>query len=274
MLSPTVRIDAGNWLRGQMLLSTRSKTLPSESLARAVAFVVKDARDHTPFVTVGQIDTELSVTVTPTIGARGKPLKNKKTYLTTGLGQRHTPDEHPTIPLTWLIIGARARPGSNYNQVTGQRWQITGGHPYKGHSVSEFGAIMAGLVDKMTKGRHSGSHFFQATWGPVLAALVPLMPARYQGYFTRISGRAARDIGRAQLRSAGASATLQIENRVGMSGAYPNYDRQVNEAAHRVLVPVLQSAIDRNYHAQMSEIAKRGLIDLQAPLRALGYVVS
>lgn len=280
MLQPTLKVDSHNWLQGQILLRQNSKTLPGEALARAVGFVVKDARDHTPFVTMGKIDTELAVEVIPMIGARGKPLKNKKFYKTSGLGQRRSPDAHPSVPLTWLIIGARAKPGSNYNQITGGRWQISGGHPFKGHSVSEFGSIMAKYIDKMVKGRHSGTHFFQASWGPVLAALAPLVPQKYKDYFSRIAGKKAFketriDIGTAQLTGAGTTqATLKIENRVGMSGEYPGYDQQVNAAAHRVLEPVLQRAIDANYIQQMQEAGRRGLLDSGPALRSMGFNVS
>lgn len=274
----TCQIDTTNWLRGHELLHRYSRTMPSEALAKSVAFVVKDAKARTAYVPPDRIDTELAVQVTPVIGARGKPLSTKyaknRVYNANGTGSGGNP--YPEVPLAWLMIGARANVGSKFNASTSGRWAIAGGHPFKGHSVSEFAGIMSQLVSRMVKSRRSSTHFFEQSWNAVLTALAPFVPARYQAYFQGAAGRTGmpNEIGKADMAGRGTLApSLRIENRLGMDGEFPNLDAQRNAAAHRILEPALQAAIDRNFEEQMEIAARRGLLDEAPKLRVVGFEV-
>ena len=129
----------------------------------------------------------------------------------------------------------------------------------------------------MVSARHSSTHFLMQSWNPVIAALVPFVPSRFQAHFRNVAGKAAKrnisNMGGASMAGQGTTnATLTIENKMGMAGRNPTLDAKRNAAAHRILGPVLQSAIDRNFQTQMKIAAERGLLDLSPRLRQLGFM--
>src|SRR6185312_15305949 len=98
------------------VLRQYSRSAPGQSLPRAVAFVVKDAKANTPFTGTGRIDAELQVETTPRISSRtGRPVKsgrNKNVYSVTEGG------------LATKVVLARMRPYSYYNVLTDRKYAL------------------------------------------------------------------------------------------------------------------------------------------------------
>lgn len=268
----TCSIDARNWSAAQRIIMQHSKTLPGEALPRAVAFVVREAKARTPFTTIGQIDSELSVISTPMLSTRGArkglPLKSGKNLVNVVEGG-----------LATKIVLARLHLGSKYNTLTDMKYALDRANFSLGGGVAGFWAKVEETAERMAKSRHSSTHFLQVTWNAVLNALAPLVPATYQGAVRRWAGGddkygIAPDLGRAQMAGAGTGyATLTIENRAGMDDRFPNISKQRNEAAHRLLVPALQTAIDANFDKQMELINRNKWLDNSSSLRMLGVSV-
>src|ERR1035437_5242566 len=102
----TCSIDTRSWVRAQSVLLSHTKTKTSQGLARAVAFVVKDAKMESikRNVPISRIDADLDRPVTT---SRGNALKRTA-----------------TITYREAIMMARMNPASNYNKMTASRWAI------------------------------------------------------------------------------------------------------------------------------------------------------
>lgn len=275
LIASTCRIDTGHLLAAQKIFDRFSKTAPSESLNRTVIFVVRDAQNHTPFVPPSRIDAELSVDVAPRISQRtGRPVSRRTRNASVISARAGGRSFVPGVPFTWLIIGARAKPGSRYNQLTGHRYALAQ-HPLKGVPRSGFAAAMAAAVARMVNPRHSSSHFFQHAWTTIIEKLLPFVPAQYRrglGSFKR--GNIREDFGEVSPAEPGlVKATCTIDLRIGLAGENAVLDQKRNEAMHRILGPILQDAIDREFHSKLAEAARRGLADQRAALAAHGFVI-
>lgn len=269
------KIDTTDLMRAQAVFFEYGKTVPALALNRTVLFITKAAQQASPSTGLARIDSELAVEVAPRIGKRGNPLKSGKDYKVVGLGKRNPSREfHPTVELAWLIIGARAKPGSNYNTKTSNRYAIRGGHPFKGQKRSQFRYIMQDHVNRMVKQRHRGSGFFMQSWGAIIAKLIPHVPASYRSGFGSLIGRKTNPaLGWVQPAVPGPTPVCIIELRLGMQGKYPALDSQRNQAMHTILGPILQTAISSEYQSKMEEAARRGWIDRAPQLRRLGFDV-
>lgn len=275
LIASTCRIETGHLLAAQKIFDRFSKTAPAESLNRTVLFVVRDAQNRTPFVPPSRIDAELSVDVTPRISQRtGRPVSRRTRNASLISARAGGRSFVHGVPFTWLIIGARAKPGSRYNRLTGGRYALAQ-HPLKGVPRSGFAAAMAAAVSRMVNPRHSSSHFFQHTWSAIIEKLLPFVPSKYRrGLGTFKRGAIDPDLGAVNPAEPGlVKATCAIDLRLGMSGEWGNLDAQRNAAMHRILGPILQDAITREFHSKMAEAARRGLADQRAALAANGYVV-
>ena len=185
-----------------------------------------------------------------------------RVYSANGVGSGGEP--FPEVPLLWLLISARAKAGSKYNLSTDSHWAIGGGHPFKGRRVSEFASISESFESRMVKSRHSSANFMKSSWSEILKVL----GATY-------SLPAAAGLSQAiPARPGSLEVSCRIDNLMGMSGRYSNLDDKRNAAAKRVLLPVLQRAIDREFEGKMREAARRGLLEDVGLLRSLGVVVS
>lgn len=280
----TYNLDTRAFMQGFALVRSRSRTNTVDALHRAVAFVVEDAKDQTKKVTVGTIDSELAVKVVPRIGARGKPLsmKNSKNrnYTAGGLGKRGSPDIKPAVPLLYLIMSARAKAGSNFNRLTGNRWRLPM-HPAKGLRGPAMWRAMEDAQGRMVRNRHRTTAWFHSSWNAIISQLAGVVPSGYRAHFLKVAGRAAiqHELGRVTFADpASDKPTVIIENMVGMApGKVPmgasGLERR-NEAAHRVLGPALQRAIDANYVKALELAYKQGM-QLTAPqMLALGFKVT
>jgi len=272
-----MQIDTSNWMKARAVLMQYSKTEPSQSLHRAVAFVVNDAKRHTPFTDISRIDTELMVEATPAVLKSGQLSKDKKR-------QREviTAIKGSSPPLAALIISAQvlrvdttaSQPGmSNYNRLTDMKYARTAS-PFKGVSRAAGAALMTAAISRMVKARHSSTHFFQISWNSILAKLAPYVPAGYRSTVMNWASRGGQpspELGNViPSKPNEAFATCTIQNLIGMDSRWPNLMQQRNEAAHRIMDRVLQKSIDRNFHEMVGKIIKDDIIELKAPLIAHG----
>src|ERR1017187_2982103 len=128
-MNVTCQINTTNWMAAQQIIMAHGRSLPSEALPRAVAFIVRDAKRMTPVVSPSTINTDLFVETSPKVLLSGKlsVAKNKQNDVVTVTGKGTGAGEFKEVPLAWLMIGARAKPLSNYNDMVSMRWLIQGG---------------------------------------------------------------------------------------------------------------------------------------------------
>lgn len=266
----TCRLDTRNFMAAHQILHRFARN-PAESLHKAVGYVVEAAKDNTPVTTMSRIDTDLSVVTTPVLvtrGARiGLPLKDGSNRII--IGGMDT--------LAVKIILARLKVGSNYNILTDNRYAIDRATFSPGMKRGGFLLRLQQAAARMVKSRHSSTGFFKITWNPLLTAIADYVPARFKAHFKAVGGRPPVTSALGTFTPAPSNTpnvTCMIENNVGLQQTYPTLMAIRNADAHRVLGPVLQSAIDRNFIVQMRLIHERGLLDHSPELKALGVNIS
>lgn len=221
--------------------------------------------------------------VTPVIGKRGRPLSMK--YAKNRLYSANlTPSgagAFKNVPLSWLLISARALQTSEYNIGTSWHWLIGGGiHPLKGHAVSEFASIMQAIISRMVKARHSSTHFLQSCWIPAIRALEPFadrsaVRGRAASAGPRSNEKFVPDSGSAIPAVEGVLyAVAEIINAAGMKGYGDALDRKHNEALWLYGGPALQEAIDDEARNTMQYVNDHEFDRAFGPLRAKGFLVS
>jgi hypothetical protein len=273
-LEVTCRIDTQKWVQAQGILMSHTKTKTSQGLARAVAFVVKDAKLESikRNVPISRIDADLDRPVTT---SRGKAL-NGKTTLTYGMA----------------VVLARANPNSRYSKMTDNRWPVVFGAkpsdfampkdyrhgiPNGNPWVLFLDAIVKPMVERMRSARHSSSGFLAITWNPVLDAISTYVDDKYKAAVGAWSGYSAKKkllfgVGDARMVGEGTQkCTLTVFNQLGMSSLYPNLDKERNAAVHRILGPILQASIDKNFKRQCQVAWDKYGIDLESKLKSLGF---
>ncbi len=273
-MNVTCRINTTNWMAAQKIIMAHGRSLPSEALPRAVAFVVKDAKDNTPVTSISRIDTELSVTTTPVLSTRGAraglPLKSGKNTVTAN-------DEEDSLGIKIQL--ARLNRYSDYNILTDMRYALDRATFSPGMGRAGFFAKLKLKLQLMAKSRHSSTGFFQVTWNPMLGMLAMLVPANYRGAVMTWAGGGSRKsmpVGLAAVEMSGRGTnftSLKIENRVGMDEKYPTISAIRNMRAHQILTPVLQTAINSNFDKQMEIISTKGWLAKAPELKALGVNV-
>ncbi len=276
----TCKMNTTNLTRGIAIARKYSKRAPAVAVNTAAFFIARQARVDTPVTSIGRIDNELGVIATPILSTRGKraglPLRSGRKSIAANLAVTAGGGAFAAVPLTWLLISARAKPGSNFNKLTADRWKLPQ-HPLKGHRVSEFAAIMAAAVQRMTSARHSGTSFFASAWIPVIRILEAFVAAKYrrgaaQGPSAGGRRNVSDDHGRVQPALEGATrAICVISNMIGMSGRLGELDERRNAALLAVAGPALQSAIDKEYWKTMQYVAKQELLADAPQFNTVGF---
>lgn len=254
-------------MRAHQILHQYSKTEPSEALHKTVAFVVHDAKDHTPFTSLGRIDTDLSVQMTPGILESGERSKSKKR-------QREVVNI-PIAGLASMIVVARMHPGSRYSRLTDNRWPVVKPNT---HGRGAFWLWVQARAEKMVKSRHSSTHFLQISWNTILLKLAAFVPMSYRGAVMTWAGGIQPPIdGMGDVTPARPNepfAVCTISNLFGMDPGHPTLSENRNLAAHGILEPVLQGAIDRGFDRAMEQAAKKGLVSRMPSMAASGVMVN
>lgn len=261
------RIDTSNLIAAQSIFNRHSRHDPAHNINRTALFVVLDAQRTTHFTTVSKIDAQLQVTTTPVLVTRGPrtglPLKSGKTTSTTTFGS-----------VAARIILARLNPNSSYNLMTDRKWLLNKDTFSPGMGKAGFERKVEQKAVQMARARHSSIKFFLSSWNPVIRDLIAALGSK------RIPGGATgdRDIdsaisGAEPARGGQLTTQCVVENRIGMSGRFPNLDLQRNIYAHQHLKPRLQAAIDKEFTSKMLEAERRGWLRDRPELARLGFEV-
>jgi hypothetical protein len=241
-LSPIYKIDASGLNRGLDLARDWTKRTPMEAVNTASLEVAIGAKNRLPFVTVGRIDTELATIKTEVIhiGKRGKPHKKTKNRFSGGLG---TSTKHPDVPLAVLIVQARARATSTYNQLTNNRYALAQS-PFKGVSRQAGRLAMRLAVSRMIARRHSAIAFLKAGWIPAIKKLLSVSNNKWRRGGAAFDGSGAfygGALGTAKPAVANYYALCTIENDIGYEGLNAS---SFNHALQLYGGPALQAALD------------------------------
>lgn len=212
----------------------------------AAYYIAGNAKNFMPFVGATKVNTELGVTVSPIVKKDGTLSKrNRKSY---GKGVSRS-----GVPITALIVAARANPASRYNvgdgdyKGTNSRYALAV-NPFKGVSRAAGAAAMRLLVRKMVSARRKSGHFLQSGWIGAIKALKPLAVVS-----RRVSDAAPLDgakfdyndeeRGQAIPAVAGSwRVSAEIANSTGLQGVNA---ANFNAALHLYGEPALQAAIDK-----------------------------
>jgi hypothetical protein len=268
-----IRLDTSKFMEGFQLLRKRSKTAAQPALARAIGFVLEEAKRKTEPTSLGRIDMELEVSTIPVLVTRGEraglPRRDKKTAVEISQGG-----------LGWKIMLARLNRYSNYNILTDMRFALDRKTFSPGMGRAGFLAKLELYEQRMVKSRHSSTGFFKISWNAVIAALIQYMPEGYRGHFMAVAGSGKdmtlefMEIGSAE--SSGKDTltpVITIQNKVGLDAQFPTINAIRNMEANRILRPILQRAIDKEFQSQCQVAFERGLLD-EPGLEALGFVIS
>lgn len=263
-------IDMSGLQRGLHFAQQYTNRTPAQLVNTTGAEVAIVAKNTMPFVTMPTIDAELAVIKVPRIGKRGKPLKKSPNYKG-GTGT----SKNPAVPLSVLIIQARARPGSGYNQSTNSRYAIRAS-PFKGVSRAAGRAAMAAAESRMIKTRHSSGSFLKAGWIPAVRIMLTYSVNKYRRGSSAgppLEGAKSyfgANLGSATPAQAGSTnATCIIENLIGYEGKNA---ASFNRALQLHGLPTLQAAVDgegaKNMQYYLDHSAKE---ELEGPVnRAWG----
>lgn len=267
------KLDTRNLMAAQAIFQQYSRQTPAAALNRTVMFVLYGAQKLTPFVTGGEIDSELSVLSTPLLSTRGKT----KGQIRKPKKKGGSPPQAVSIGeggLAQLIVVARLHRYSNYNVLTDQRYALDWASFSPGAGVWGFWAEVSKVAERMVKSRHSSTHFFEASWTAIIKKLKPFVPRAYGG--TEISTRKVNpELGDVEpAKPGGTTVMCVISNKIGMDDKFPTINAIRNMEAHRILEPVLQRAINAEYDSKMKLFAQEGWFEKRTALKQLGFTVT
>lgn len=233
-------------------LGFTSRTL-TEQCVTSLGIICSNARRDTPFVEPGEIDEELAVTATPGLlksGALSKAKNRQREVVTV-----------PEDGLAAMIVLARMHPGSNYNQLTGNRWALDKPDT---HGAAEFAAWVQAAAVRMVKGRRSSTHYLMAGWiEPIrLCISSPFFKGRYRtiqsgskGSF-KLDQRDPARLGGMTIELGADDVTVTAVNDVG-DGSNDVLDSKHQAALIRYGTPPLQAAVDKEASDMLAELSQR-----------------
>jgi hypothetical protein len=267
---PLIRLDTTNLMKAQRLLNYFSKTSPAESLNKTGAFVVHTAKDMTPVTSMARIDAELQVDSVPVLYVRGPKKGTKKP----GKKLHYNVTEGG---LATKVVLARLNRYSNYNVLTDMKYAIDRASFSPGEGASGFWGKVEETAQKMVGRRHSSTEFFKVSWNPILKMLASFVPSNYRGAVLTWAGEgreAPEDISRVYPARIGSYTTqCKIQNRLGFDEHYPTIAAIRNMEANRILYPILNIAIQREFAGKMRVFFKKDLQQQRAALYACGMVL-
>ena len=268
----TYKVDATHLKRAISIIAARSKFTAAEAINRAVYFVIQTARDMTKVTPIARIDSELQVISSPKVLKNGKLSRARDKQHDVIKARNMKPGKGRQgpigVPLAVLIVQSQVlrvdtasrQPGmSRYNRLTGMRHARLQS-PWKGVKRYLGATRMRAAISRLVKARHSSGGFFKSSWSAILQKLRPGLPKSYGGgtFGPPVDG------GLGEVRPAYQSQTIPtcvVENRIGMEfGGKGNSTlaESRNRAMHRHLGPILQTAIDTQYHSGSASTSARG----------------
>lgn len=228
------------------------RTLPQ--ICNTSAFwITVNTKNDMPFVAPGKMDSELAALVQPVnlIGKRGRPIK-KKRLMASGISATQ---RNKDVALAILIVMARHRVGSNYNELTHYRYQLPA-FP-QGMSRAEFQNQVAEEVHKMIARRHSSGKFLLAGFIQGIETLRPFTVQKFMRGVRTAGDRGALHsgvtLGSAAPAKPGLDVMALVVNGVGLEG---DNKESFNDALNRIGAPILQRNVNAEGIRQMEFAAK------------------
>lgn len=261
MISATT-VDTSGLNRGIQSALVYTKRSVPEMVNTAAYWCAVNAKANTPYITATEVDAELSVVKTEVIrkgysgiANSGKARKKKFTYRG---GVNNSVTSVHDVPITVLIIAARAKQGSRYNTITSNRYALDK-NPFAGVSRAQGRAAMLALERKMISSRHSSGHFLQSGWVESIRTLRPFSvqkfskskasPTEWSGFYHGGNfGSAIPAI------MGGLWSSATITNNLGAQGKMRD---KVNQALLAKGTIPLQIAVDREGKEQMNYALKK-----------------
>jgi len=260
----TMSVDVSALSRAVPRIIAFGRRTMQEQCVTSLTFIALRAQTLTPAASIGRIDSDLEVAVSPVLSTRGKrkglPLKSGKKTVQAQPGVRK--------PLGVLIVMARTNPNSKFSRLTGNRWPLLGipTGPGSGPARQQF---IAGALSRMTLSRHSSTHFLETGWTPAIRAGLASEFYRYNPAFG--SRKAARAVPNTANRLApDAMGTMLIEltgdmcvvtatNDVGepTGSSTPALAEKHRQALIAYGTQPLQQAVDEETASILTEIDRR-----------------
>lgn len=252
-----IQVDTSGLAAGIAAAKKYSKRTMPELVNTSAYWIAVNAKNEMPFVTQEKINTDLGTIVSLKVGKRGKFLSPKYSRNLMKSGRRMG-DITQNVPLSVLIIQARANYNSNYNRLTHHRWALRAS-PFAGKTRAAGRAAMKAAENRLINSRHSSTKFLLAGWIPVIKEMARHAIKKYtRGAPPALEGKDSyygADLGGATPATEAAEvAAAVIENNIGGQGVNA---KNYNDALMTHGLPALQSAIDREGTQQMNYALKK-----------------
>jgi hypothetical protein len=278
----TCRLDTSNLWKAQTIFLRYSNTVPAFAVNRTALFCIRDAQKNTPAVSPGRVNSDLNVSTSPMVTKKGLLSRDKSKQNSVVTFQNRTPDEDDVSAMNTAqrIVLARMHPTSKYSLETGNRWPVPMPDISSGRrdKSSLFWAYVAEVAERMVKARRSSVSFLRASWTTIIYQLLPNVPTNYRGGFGGMESNSfSKDLLTGEVTPARTNQPMPVcivSNTIGMKGVTPELAANYNEAGHRILGPILQASINKEYDSKMAEAARRGWLDEQQNLAATGFTVT
>ena len=252
-IQPKVQIDMSGLNAGIEAATKYTKRTLPQIVNTAAYWIAVNAKAGMPFVAPDKVDTELAVISHPVIGKRGKALKRKRAFS----GGISAAQRNQDAPLAALIVVARARQGSRYNQRTNSRYALTR-NPFKGVTRSAGQAAMKVFVDQMIKARHRSGKFLLAGWIPAIKRLMGYTQQKFmRGGASPNEGARnyyGSELGDAKPAVEGNACQAEIINDIGGQGVNAT---SFNNALMMYGAGPLQRAVDHEGKQQLDYALKK-----------------
>lgn len=236
----------------------------AEQCVTSLGMILQDAQNSTKAVGIEEMDAELDYI----------PAEIK--LYTDSNGKTHTKENTANLTEGELIVMARSRPDSNYNQITGGRWRLQKPLLTVGKFIKAYGD--AGMIkdilfhwiqdkaEQMKRARHSSGHFLQAGYIEArnLCVSSPLFKNRFRARSMADSTNSLNTInpnnlGELKMTSVGQTFQVVGENNVGDRAGQgsPILDAKHRDALLTHSLPKAQEAVDREAVSLQVELARR-----------------
>jgi len=259
---PTLnRLDTTNLNKALAVFRKFSRSAPSIMVNRTAMFVVIETQKNTPFVELGRISSDMQVSVVPVVPTRG--VKKGTTQVVM----------NEKVTMAMKIVLARMHPNSKYSRMTGNRWPIAKpqiGGTNAGARYWSFWNFVEQAAERMVRARRSSTHFLKASWTPILMKLKTAVGSSVSMATLGIN-RKVLMTGEVELAKSGTSQPVcKISNTLGMNGPNAILGEKYNAAAHRILEPIMQRAIDKEAVTKLQKAFSEGWIDQAHLIRQFG----
>lgn len=256
--------------------SVFAKRTPSVAVNTAMFFVMRGTVREVPKVSVQTINSELGVQVNPVFNKNGRVSKNKRRKYETATFNSGI-SVKPPIPFVALLISARAKRNSRYNQLTGGRYALAQ-HPLKGinpRNTSLVKSIMDAFARRMSSGRRSSIAFMASGILPVIRGLEANIEPRYRRGAPQLDaqariayGKSSEDKGAVTVAREGSNYVFCLaELLIGMKGKNA---KAHNEAMFVVIGPVLRRQVNIEAEKTFKKVAEWEALELQKQCRSFG----